>query len=153
MAEPLLSTRSLEPPESFVFPLLSLARHWRWWLDRRLKPEGVTQGTWFILAYLKLGGDGMAQKDLAKFIGIEGPTLVGHLDRLEKYGLVERREDAGDRRSRTVHLTPAAEPLWSKVSHIASAMRTELLEGVSQDDLAACTRVFERIKANAADRF
>lgn len=26
------------PPETFVFPLLSVARHWRWWLDRRLKP-------------------------------------------------------------------------------------------------------------------
>ena len=75
MAEPLPSA---PPPESFVFPLLSLARHWRWWLDRRLKPEGVTQGTWFVLAYLKLGGEGMAQKDLAKHIGIEGPTLVGH---------------------------------------------------------------------------
>ncbi len=50
MAEPLPSA---PPLESFVFPLLSLARHWRWWLDRRLKPEGVTQGTWFVLAYLK----------------------------------------------------------------------------------------------------
>ncbi len=140
-------------PENFVFPLLSLARHWRWWLDRRLKPAGVTQGTWFVLAYLRLGGDGMVQKDLAKFIGIEGPTLVGHIDRLEKQGLVERRENDRDRRSRTIHLTPAAEPLWSKISYIATEVRAELLEGISQDDLAASTRVFERIMVNAEGRF
>lgn len=150
MAEPVPSTA---PSESFVFPLLSVARHWRWWLDRRLKPEGVTQGTWFVLAYLKLGGNGMAQKDLAKYIGIEGPTLVGHLDRLEKQGLVERREDASDRRSRTIHLTAAAEPLWSKISHIATVTRAELLEGISPDEIAVCTRVFERIMANAEVRF
>lgn len=140
---------SMATHESFVFPLLSLARHWRWWLDRRLKPEGVTQGTWFVLAYLELGGEGMAQKDLAKFIGIEGPTLVGHLDRLEKQGLVERREDASDRRSRTVHLTSAAGPLWEKISAIASQMRSELLAGVSRNDLATCARVFEQIMTNA----
>lgn len=150
MAEPIQSPVA---PESFVFPLLSLARHWRWWLDRRLKPAGVTQGTWFVLAYLELGGDGMVQKDLAKFIGIEGPTLVGHLDRLEKQGLVERREHGHDRRSRTIHLTPAAEVLWAKLSRIAATMRAELLEGISQDNLAVCTRVFEQIMANAEDRF
>ncbi len=126
--EPASSSSS---PENFVFPLLSLARHWRWWLDRRLKPAGVTQGTWFVLAYLRLGGNGMVQKDLAKFIGIEGPTLVGHIDRLEKQGLVERRENDRDRRSRTIHLTLAAEPLWSKISYIATEVRAELLEGIN----------------------
>ena len=150
MAEPVPLPSS---PESFVFPLLSLARHWRWWLNRRLKPERVTQGIWFILAYLKLGGDGMVQKDLAKFIGIEGPTLVEHLGRLEQQGLVERREDEKDRRSHTIHLTPAAGLLWSRISRIATEMRAELLEGISQDDLAVCTRVFERIMVNAEDRF
>lgn len=150
MAEPV---RAATPAESFVFPLLSLGRHWRWWLDRRLKPEGVTQGTWFVLAYLELGGEGMAQKDLAKFIGIEGPTLVGHLDRLEKQGLVERREDRNDRRSRTIHITRDGEALWSKISGIASQMRAELLEGLSQDEITTCIRVFERIKANAEERF
>lgn len=150
MAEPLSSAA---PQAYFVFPLLSLARHWRWWLDRRLKPEGVTQGIWFVLAYLKGGGDGMAQKDLAKFIGIEGPTLVGHIDRLQKQGLVERRESENDRRSRTIHLTKSADPLCSKIFEIATEMRAELLDGISQDELAVCTSVFERIMANAEDRF
>lgn len=150
MAEPVPATI---PAQSFDFSLLSLARHWRWWLDRRLKPEGVTQGIWFVLAYLKRDGNGMAQKDLARYIGIEGPTLVGHLDRLERQGLVERREDANDRRSRTIHLTPAAEPVWSKISRIGIETRAELLEGISQDELDVCTRVFERIMANAKDRF
>ena len=106
-----------------------------------------------VLAYLKLGGEGMAQKDLAKHIGIEGPTLVGHVDRLEKQGLVERRENENDRRSRTIHLTKAADPLWSKISHIATEMRAELLEGISEDDLAVCIRVFDRIMTNGVDRF
>ncbi|MEJ2130349.1 MAG: MarR family transcriptional regulator [Gammaproteobacteria bacterium] len=149
MAEPVSPTA---PSEHFTFPMLSLARHWRWWMDRRLKPQGVTQGTWVVLAYLARGGNGMAQKDLAKFIGIEGPTLVGHLDRLEKQGLVERRADDKDRRSRTIHLTPAAQPLWSKISRIATKVRIELLEGVSEEDLAVCLRVFERIMANGEAR-
>ena len=66
---------------------------------------------------------------------------------------MERRENDRDRRSRTIHLTPAAEPLWSKISYIATEVRAELLEGISQDDLAASTRVFERIMVNAEGRF
>src|SRR5690348_2762171 len=40
-------------------------------------------------------------------------SITALVDRLEKKGLVERREDSGDRRSRMVHLTPAGRKLIS----------------------------------------
>ena len=41
--------------------------------------------------------DGMAQKEIADGICIEAPTLVPIIDRMEREGLVERRQDEADR--------------------------------------------------------
>src|SRR3990170_8754444 len=49
--------------------------------------------------------DGLKFKDLAERLAIEGPTLTGTLDRLERAGYVERRDDPEDRRSLRVVVT------------------------------------------------
>lgn len=48
---------------------------------------------------------------LASRIGLTSGSGTTAVDRLEKRGLVERRADAGDRRARIVHLTPAGRSL------------------------------------------
>src|SRR5437879_11566643 len=43
------------------------------------------------------GGLELYQGQLAERMGVEAPTMVRHLDRLEKEGLIERRRDIRDR--------------------------------------------------------
>src|SRR6187397_2830983 len=95
-------------PERFGRLLGETGRLWRTRLDERLKPLGLSQAKWLALLYLDRGGDDMTQTQLASRLGIEGATLTALLDRLVRDDYVRRQEDARDRRSKTVHLTPRA---------------------------------------------
>ena len=83
--------------ETFAMLLGEVSRDWRRRLDERLKPLGLSQAKWRALLHLSFG-DGISQRELSERIGIEGPTLVGLLDRLAKDGYIERRESRDDRR-------------------------------------------------------
>jgi MarR family transcriptional regulator for hemolysin len=79
------------------------ARCWRTKLNERLRPLGLSQSRWMVLLHLSKRGDGVVQKALAEWLGIEGPTLVRILDRMTEDGWIERRESTTDRRAKTVH--------------------------------------------------
>ena len=138
-------------PDSEEFPVLlgETARAWRARLDQRLKPLGLSQAKWLVLLHLSHGGDAMIQKELAGRIGIEGPTLVGLLDRMARDGWLERRESAEDRRSKTVHLTDKAHEVIRQIKSVAAHLRRELLAGMSESELTQCTEVLRRIKKKA----
>lgn len=136
-----------------IGPLLGeTARAWRFCLDRRLKPLGLSRAKWMVLAHLSKSDDGMVQKDLACCLGIEGPTLVGLLDRMSQDGWIERRPFGGDRRSKTVHLTDKAKSVADDIHSTAAALRQEILEGISDQDLEHCVRILQRIKSKAESR-
>ena len=92
------------PRDAFGFRLGRLSRWWRGQIDERLRPQGLTQARWIVLVNLRRGGEGMQQKDLARFVGVEGPTLVRVLDYLEGENLIERRADTSDRRKEELEL-------------------------------------------------
>lgn len=131
--------------ERFGMLLGQIARRWRLRLDARLTAFGLTEAQWMTLLQLARGGDGRTQKELAARVSVEGPTLVRTLDRLEQEGLVVRREAAMDRRAKTVHLTPKAVPILRLIENTAAVVRAELLSGVTDTDLEACMRVFDRL--------
>ncbi len=141
----------MEQPTDFL--LSRATRSWRRLLDLELRPQGVTYATWVTLAYLRRGGDGLLQKDLAQLLAIEAPTLVRMLDRLEREGLVDRRPVESDRRAKTVHLTPEAHKVLGTFDAIAGRMREHLLAGISNEELATTHQVLTRIVANAEQHF
>jgi MarR family transcriptional regulator, transcriptional regulator for hemolysin len=133
-----------------AFLLSQAIRGWRRALELQLKPQGLTYSTWVTLAYLQQGGDGLLQKDLARLMAIEAPTLVRLLDRLERAGLVDRRPDPCDRRGKTVHLTADAHRVLETFHGSATSVRQRLLEGIHEQDIAACHGVLTQIIDNAA---
>ena len=137
----------IDLPERFTQALVHLARRWRWCLDRRLRGTGLTPARWSALLQIARGGDGLAQRQLSDFMGIESATLVPILDFLGNQQLVERRADPLDRRSNTVHLTTKAEPVVGQIEKIAHSLRAELTQDISADDLATCIRVFAQVQA------
>ncbi len=136
----------------FGFELAKLAQAWRRAIDDRLRPQGLTQSTWKALFQLAEGHDGAIQRELALALGIEDPSLVRLLDRLEADGLIERQDGVSDRRSKTIHLTAKGKRRYGEIKRAAAAVRGELLRGVSEAELASSRRVFERIRENAAGR-
>lgn len=135
-------------PETIGFKLTRLPRLWRAILDERLAPLDLTQTRWVTLYHLWQMGDGQPQCDLARAIGVEAPSLVRTLDQLTDQGLIERRPCANDRRTKRVYLTPQATPLLEKIDAIASQARTEILAGISEDELATLDDLLTRIEKN-----
>src|ERR671931_880936 len=79
-----------------------------------LAEAGGSLPVWLILTSLR-GEQWRTQHELARSLGIEGPTLTRHLDGLERAGLVERRRDPADRRAVQVELTDAGERVHAEL--------------------------------------
>lgn len=130
------------------FPLLlhTTATAWRNLLDIRLKPLGLSQAKWRALIYLSFADSPLTQTELAKRLGIEGATLVGLIDRLEKEGWVKRQWEKHDRRIRTIHLTKKSRSTLTQIQTIADQLCKELLSTISKKSLDSCVGVLTDIK-------
>ncbi|MGB9476097.1 MAG: MarR family transcriptional regulator [Candidatus Udaeobacter sp.] len=127
-------------------PLLhGTARAWRLKLDERLKPMGLSQAKWRTLLHLSLAGDALTQAEIAERLGIEAPSLVTLLHRLENEGWINRRNSSHDRRCKMVFLGRRAQRVISQINAAAEKLRHELLENVSAADLRTCVRVLTQI--------
>lgn len=124
-----------------------ISRRWRARLDERLRHTGLTQARWLALLELWKNPPALTQRELAERVGVEGPTLVRQLDELQRQGLIERCPVEGDRRANNVRLTPSAQPLIDELMAIADELRAELLQGVSDDELAQVLDVLRRVSA------
>ncbi len=137
--------------QTFGYHIGEMARLWRGQIDRHVRPLGLSFMQWVTLLQLSRATDDVVQKDLAQAVGIEGPTMVGVLDRLVRAGLVERRVAAHDRRANTVHLTAAGRAILRAADKNVGKLRDALLEGLSEAELrttiAVLGHVAERAKA------
>jgi len=135
--------------DQFPFAVARVTRRWRKLLDERLKDLGVTQARWTTMVYLQQGGEGLTQRELARLMAIENPTLVRLLDSLEQQGLIERRPCPNDRRARRLHLTEDGTQFMNVLTERAAQLREEMLDGISDEDIAGAVKVFHRILENA----
>jgi MarR family transcriptional regulator for hemolysin len=113
----------------------------------RLAAAGGSVPTWLILSSLK-GDAWRTQLDLARAVGIEGPTLTRHLDGLEEHGLVRRVRDSADRRAVKVELTEAGEALFARLRQAVIAFNRDLTDGLSDAELDRARETLSRLEAN-----
>jgi MarR family transcriptional regulator for hemolysin len=133
-----------------IGPLLhEAARAWRLKLDERLRPMGLSQAKWRTLLRLAVSPDPLTQAEIASHLGIEEPSLVTLLHRLEDDRWVARKNSCQDRRCKTVHLTPRAERVIEQINSAAFKLRHELLDDISPVDLKTCIRVLDGIRQKA----
>jgi MarR family transcriptional regulator for hemolysin len=136
-------------PEQIGLLLNNTWLAWRAKLDRRLRPLGLSQGKWRTLAHLAQGGDQLSQSELAARMGIEEPTLVGLLSRLESDGWIRRRDASHDRRCKNVQLARKSSRVLHEIFDTARQLRHELIETVPERDLQTCMRVLTKIRERA----
>ena len=125
-----------------------VSRRWRTALDDRLRPMGLTQAKWLVLLDLKRRSEGCLQKELARNLSVENPTLVRTLDALEAIDLVQRRSGINDRRAKTVHLTDRARLIVDEVEQSAAQLREDALKDIDSQDLEIFLGVLESIANN-----
>jgi MarR family transcriptional regulator for hemolysin len=135
--------------ETFGPLLHGTARAWRLKLDERLKPMGLSQAKWRTLLHLSLAGDALTQAEIAARLGVEEPSVVTLLHRLEKERWIIRRGSPHDRRCKMVLLGQRAQDVISQISAEAEKLRQELMKNISAADLRTCMRVLTQIYEKA----
>jgi MarR family transcriptional regulator for hemolysin len=89
---------------------------------------------------------GTSQRLLASCVGIEGPTLTHHLDRLADEGLVRRVRKERDRRVVSVELTAAGRTHLDRVKGAAGELDAQLRSLMSDREQEILRRVLGRIR-------
>jgi MarR family transcriptional regulator, transcriptional regulator for hemolysin len=135
--------------ETFGPLLHGTARAWRLKLDERLKPMGLSQAKWRTLLHLSITPGTLTQAEIAERLGIEEPSLVTLLHRLENEGWIARKSSPHDRRCKMVLLGRRAQNVISQINGEAEKLRHELLEDISAAELHTCVRVLTRIYEKA----
>lgn len=130
-----------DTPEAIPLALSDVARGWRNRLDERLRPLGLSCAMWTVIRHLSVGREALTQRELAEAVGIEGPTLVRLLDRLEQGGFARRVSDPGDRRIKRVELTDKARCGCAASLRAGLELSLELTRGIPEKDLETTRRV------------
>jgi MarR family transcriptional regulator for hemolysin len=87
----------------------------------------------------------MRQKDLAASLSLDGSSVVRLLDALQIAGLIERREEAADRRAKTIGLTALGRSTVERVEAVSNQIRHAALAGLTDEEIATATRILQQI--------
>jgi MarR family transcriptional regulator for hemolysin len=115
-----------------------------------LGANGGSIPIWLILNALK-SEPRRTQLDLARAVGIEGPTLTRHLDGMEQAGLVRRQRGTLDRRAVQVELTRAGHALHGRLLKAVISFNQQLRTGLSDDDVETLRALLGRLRVNVAE--
>ena len=111
---------------------------------------GVTGPQWRMLAAIQRD-PGTNQGALAGWLEVEPITAGRMIDRLEKLGLVERRDDPADRRCWCLYLTAKGEELIRSMKPLAQQAIGEAVSGLTDDEHAQLLSLLERVRMNLSD--
>lgn len=119
--------------------------------NRALAESGGSIPIWLILNALK-SEPPRSQLELARAVGIEGPTLTRHLDGMEQAGLLRRQRGALDRRAVQVELTRAGHALHGRLLKAVIGFNRELRTGLSGEDEERLRSLLGRLQENVSER-
>ena len=136
-----------DPRESLAYQVVDIGRLFGRVFDRRVAHLDLTRAQWRTLK--RLGhAEGVTQVELADRLDMEPLALGRVIDRLQKAGFVERRADPDDRRRWRLHLLPQAMQVMDGIVDVSTQLRSEALEGLSDDDVEATLQALRHIRDN-----
>ena len=143
MQEPI--TTYLE--ESISLSLVRLCKAQRQQSEVWCQKIGLHAGQDLVIFRL-LEEDGLSQSQLASVLGVEIGTAAKMVQRMEKEGLLIRRQDAEDARISRVYLTEKGRSLGEPVLHIWKDIDASLVQGMSQAEQLLFRRLLVQAAAN-----
>jgi DNA-binding MarR family transcriptional regulator len=143
MQEPI--TTYLE--ESLSLPLVRLCKAFRQQEEVWCQDIGLHVGQELVIFRL-MEEDGLSQSQLAAQLGVEIGTVAKTVQRMEKEGLLIRRQDALDARISRVYLTERGRLLGEPALHIWKDLEACLVQGMSQAEQLLFRRLLVQAAAN-----
>jgi MarR family transcriptional regulator, transcriptional regulator for hemolysin len=136
-------------PESTGRMLALTAKAVREWFDAHLAAHGGSLPMWIVLTHAVDHDGSPSQRELAARMGIGGATLVRHLDRFERDGLVLRRRDEHDRRITRIDITPAGRQRLAELAVVAAEVDREVHSLMSDEEATVLRSVLQRLREHA----
>jgi MarR family transcriptional regulator, transcriptional regulator for hemolysin len=115
--------------------------------EARLKPLGFGVGHLPVLVALQ-DGRASTQRDLARFARIEQPPMAQMLARMERAGLIQRKPDPADGRSRRITLTKIARARLPDGIALLLRGNHEVLSGFTDEEAGLLVALLTRLIAN-----
>jgi DNA-binding MarR family transcriptional regulator len=138
----------MDKPEARVTSSLDLLR-WIGWAQRKAAEDWIRarelsfeQG--FVLGYLA-EAPGAIQRDIAAMSRTSAASVSSLLQGLEKRGLVERRTEGGDERSKRVYATPAGVELIAGFDAAMAEVNETLLAPLNAGERATLEALLKKI--------
>ncbi|WP_313885472.1 MarR family transcriptional regulator [Desulfallas sp. Bu1-1] len=114
---------------------------------QKLGDYNLTPQQFGVLAYL-WKQDGISQIQLGDMTYKDRTTISGIIDRLEKEGLVTRRDDPGDRRANLIFLTPKGAGLQDALVEIALSTTREVTHMLTEKEKEQLRTLLTKILLN-----
>ncbi len=112
-----------------------------------LKEHGITHAyTYFLMELYQQ--DGLTQSEMHKRIGIEQPTAVRTLDRMERDGLILREQNPTDRRALFIKLTDKGKHYKEIILSCAKELNDFALRGFTDNDRTLFNQFINQLNSN-----
>lgn len=111
-----------------------------------LKPHGLTLTQYKILKFLLIKPFGtVRQVDIEEHFYIRNPTVTRVLQNLEKKGLIERRTNPQDSRSKVICLTEKAMKMESLLYQLGNELEERLTKNLTSEDKRELLRLLKKL--------
>ncbi len=130
--------------ESAGYLINHTARLFALGLREQIAPLGLAPAQFMTLLEL-WREDGLAQKDLVERLDVEQATMANTIARMERDGLVERRPNPEDGRTRSVFMTARARSLKDAATKAAQEVNQEYLSVLTPDERKQMIEMLQRI--------
>lgn len=134
-----------EGPENYVcFKLNRVRRKIHRYYEVKLAQFKITPAQFYVLSAL-WDKDEIRFKDLSKRLDMDGATLTGVLDRMEKRDFIQRIEDPKDRRSVLVCLTTKSKEIRPQMIELAQDLDAKFKKEVDEEDYNKLLEVLDKL--------
>lgn len=130
------------PPIAFL--LAQLGSHAAMKFAERLASLHLTPPDAGILRVLSRSS-GLSQQELAAALRMHASRLVAVVDELEKRGLVQRLENANDRRTYALHLTEKGREILARIGHIGHEHNEAITASLDEQERLVLAGLLQRI--------
>jgi DNA-binding MarR family transcriptional regulator len=104
-----------------------------------------------LMAQLERQRDGLKMNELSRMLMVTGGNITAIVDQLEHEGLVERLDDAADRRAFRIRLTRTGERTFAEMARAHEEWVVELLAGLSRREQEDLLKLLAKVKQHAAE--
>ncbi|BBD89225.1 MULTISPECIES: MarR family winged helix-turn-helix transcriptional regulator [Staphylococcus] len=134
---------------TFQYLIRSLAHQMKNYADKRLDDFGITQEQSHTLGYIyRHQEEGMTQKTLLEAFDRKGSTVSSTLKILESKGLIYRKVNPKDTRSKLLKLTDEGITLVESFIKIFDEIEENMLKDFTDNDKEKLREYFDRMMNN-----